>query len=103
MWDSFKMLATLTDDLTSIPAGAGRSAPPLFARHPGDEEDADEVMLVGHNPGLEDLLLAMTGETRRMPTAALACIALDIERWSEVRETGGQLEWLVKPKELAGD
>lgn len=65
------------------------------------EEDADEVMLVGHNPGLEDLLLALTGETRRMPTAALARISLDIERWREVRETGGQLEWLVKPKELS--
>ncbi len=63
-------------------------------------DDAGEVMLVGHNPGLEDLLVSLTGEARRMPTAALARISLDIERWSEVRETGGQLEWLVKPKEL---
>lgn len=67
------------------------------------ETSADEVMLVGHNPGLEDLLLALTGEVRRMPTAALARIALDIERWSDAREVGGQLEWLVNPKELADE
>ena len=67
------------------------------------ETEAFEVMLVGHNPGMEGLLLALTGEVRRMPTAALACVALNVEKWSDVRETGGQLEWLVKPKELAGD
>jgi phosphohistidine phosphatase len=67
------------------------------------EAEATYVMLVGHNPGMEGLLLALTGEVRRMPTAALAHILLDIEKWSDVRETGGQLEWLVKPKDLAGD
>ena len=67
------------------------------------EDAAEEVMLVGHNPGLEELLLALTGEVRRMPTAALARVALDIERWRDAQETGGQLEWLVKPKELADD
>ena len=67
------------------------------------EDAAEDVMLVGHNPGLEDLLLALTGEVRRMPTAALARVALDIERWRDAQETGGQLEWLVKPKELADD
>lgn len=67
------------------------------------EDAADDCMLVGHNPGLEELLLALTGEVRRMPTAALARVALDIERWRDAQETGGQLEWLVKPKELAND
>lgn len=67
------------------------------------ETSAEEVLLVGHNPGMEDLLLTLTGEVRRMPTAALARVALDIERWSDARETGGQLEWLVKPKELTDD
>ena len=44
MWDSFKMLATLTDDLIGVPAGAGRVAPPLLARHPrGGEEEEDEI------------------------------------------------------------
>ncbi len=67
------------------------------------EEKANTVMLVGHNPGLEDLLSSLTGHTEHMPTAALAKIDLDLEQWSEVREQSGRLEWLVKPKELAND
>jgi phosphohistidine phosphatase len=67
------------------------------------EETVGEAMLVGHNPGMEELLMVLTGEARRMPTAALARILLDIEKWSEVREGGATLDWLVKPKELAKD
>jgi phosphohistidine phosphatase len=64
------------------------------------EEGAQELLLVGHNPGLEDLLALLTGEARRMPTAALARILLNVEKWSKVREGSGRLEWHVKPKEL---
>jgi hypothetical protein len=48
------------------------------------EESADEVLLVGHNPGLEELLQDLTGERARMPTAALARIVLHVEKWSEL-------------------
>jgi phosphohistidine phosphatase len=65
------------------------------------EDDKEEVMLVGHNPGFENLLERLTGESERMPTAALALILLDAERWSEAAVKGGGLEWLVKAKELA--
>jgi phosphohistidine phosphatase len=44
------------------------------------EDDKTEVMLVGHNPGFENLLERLTGKTERMPTAALARIALNAER-----------------------
>ncbi len=67
----------------------------------GDEKQ--EVMLVGHNPGFENLLERLTGEPLRVPTAALARIALDADRWNEAGARGGRLEWLVKPKELAKD
>ena len=66
-------------------------------------DSADALMLVGHNPGMEELLELLTGETAQMPTAALACVALDIEKWGKVREGAGRLEWLVRPKELSGD
>lgn len=65
------------------------------------DESAETVLLVGHNPGLEGLLEALTGEVRRMPTAALAHVSLDIERWADVREQSGELVRLVKPKDLA--
>jgi phosphohistidine phosphatase len=66
------------------------------------EDDAGEAMLVGHNPGLEELLERLTGESRRMPTAALARVALDVEKWSRVRDGAGRIELFVRPKELGG-
>jgi phosphohistidine phosphatase len=66
-------------------------------------ESANAVMLVGHNPGMEELLGVLTGETHHMPTAALACIMLDTEKWGKVRERTGRLEWLIRPKDLAED
>lgn len=67
------------------------------------DDHVAQAMIVGHNPGMEELLMILTGETRRMPTAALAFISLNVEKWSEVREGTGRLEWLVKPKELPDD
>ena len=64
------------------------------------DDEAGMVMLVGHNPGFEELLEVLTGEAHKMPTAALACIELNIEKWNKVRADAGRLEWLVKPKEL---
>ncbi len=64
------------------------------------EEESGMVLLVGHNPGMEELLEHLTGEIRRMPTAALAHVSLDIEKWNKVRERAGRLEEHVKPKEL---
>lgn len=63
-------------------------------------ESADALLLVGHNPGLEELLMFLTGEGHGMPTAALAALALDVEKWAKVREQTGRLEWLMRPKEL---
>jgi phosphohistidine phosphatase len=64
------------------------------------EDEANIAMLVGHNPGLEELLATLTGDARSLPTAALLCIELEIEKWSKVKAAAGRLEWLMKPKEL---
>ncbi|MET0623357.1 MAG: histidine phosphatase family protein [Pyrinomonadaceae bacterium] len=66
-------------------------------------ESADALLLVGHNPGMEELLTFLTGEECGMPTAAMACVALDVEKWGKARARAGRLEWLVHPKELAED
>ena len=36
------------------------------------DSDLDTVVLVGHNPGIEELAFALTGEPTSMPTSALA-------------------------------
>ncbi len=76
------------------------SAARLFEIVSQIDEEAGMVMMVGHNPGFEELLEALSGEARSLSTAALACIELDIERWSKVRAGENQLAWLVRPKEL---
>lgn len=63
------------------------------------DEKADSVMLVGHNPGLENLVKILTGEIQAMPTAALAIIDLNIEKWNEVSQECGTLRVLIRPKE----
>ena len=64
------------------------------------DESFGVALLVGHNPGMEDLLETLTGEKQGMPTAALARIILDVEKWSKARERAGRLDWLVRAKEL---
>jgi phosphohistidine phosphatase len=39
-------------------------------------DDVDTVVLVGHNPGIEDLVSLLTGEWAPMPTSALAVITM---------------------------
>ena len=59
------------------------------------------VLVVAHNPGLEEFLALLTGQYDRMPTAALAQIDLAIDRWSELsHDTRGTLHALWRPKEL---
>lgn len=64
------------------------------------EPDATSAMLIGHNPGISELLEFLTNERRHVPTAALAKITLDAEAWRDVREGGGRLELFITPKEL---
>jgi phosphohistidine phosphatase len=72
----------------------------LFEIVAGFEDGINTAMMVGHNPGFEELLAALTGESHRMPTAALACIELKIKKWSDLTGGCGKFKWLVKAKEL---
>ena len=62
------------------------------------------VMVVGHNPTMELLVGYLTGQTRPMPTAALAHIELPIQRWEALNlDTEGTLVNLWTPKTLFTD
>lgn len=64
-------------------------------------EDVDVVMVVGHNPGVEELVEEFSERWERMPTAALAVIHLDVESWADLSsETEGQLVSLWTPREI---
>lgn len=62
------------------------------------------VLVVGHNPGLEDVLEALTGQVERLTTAALAQVALEISGWRELSAAPqGRLVNLWRPHELPDD
>jgi len=71
------------------------------------------LMVVGHNPGLEQLAIALSvqpedeGERarrekleRKFPTAALAVLDFDEPRWSAVMPGKGHLTDFVRPRDL---
>jgi phosphohistidine phosphatase len=64
------------------------------------DEAVESVMIVGHNPGLEELVARLTGARESLPTAALAHVTLPIDRWADLRtSTRGRLAELFRPKE----
>jgi phosphohistidine phosphatase len=80
----------------------------LLARLRRLPRDRAGVLLVGHNPGLHDLAVALaesaTGAHARrlrqgMPTAALACFEA-AEGWAAIDRTGARLVDFITPKAI---
>ncbi|MDY7103576.1 MAG: histidine phosphatase family protein [Actinomycetota bacterium] len=75
-------------------------------REVGDE--SSRVLLIGHNPAIEDLTLTLvgSGDTRlrrrvakKYPTGALATMCFD-GTWADLRGGAGELTAFVRPKDL---
>ena len=67
----------------------------------GTAGGARRVMVVGHNPGLEDLVARLAKRSETLPTAALAEIRLSIRSWKELKtSSSGTLAGLWRPREL---
>jgi len=65
------------------------------------ENNFCSVLLVGHNPGIEELISLLTGSSQHMPTAALAKIRLEgADDWSEISQAKAILELTIKPKDI---
>ena len=61
----------------------------------------ERVLIVAHNPGLEELLYVLTRESARMPTSALAQVSLPVDRWLDMDDDiDGKLVNLWRVKEL---
>jgi phosphohistidine phosphatase len=74
----------------------------------GFAEHHNHALLVGHNPGLEDLLLELVppGSVLRAeaeakyPTATLARLEIAIDRWAQVDGGRAVLTHFVRPRDL---
>lgn len=67
--------------------------------------DAEHIAIVGHNPGLSELVVGLAaGPTAslnfNLPTAAIAQLELEIFWWNQIRWGCGQLILLLPPKPL---
>lgn len=110
------------ETLDAIEAGYGRKLAPEWDRRVylasaatlldvvhGFDDGAARVLLVGHNPGLEDLVLMLVPEgagalrgavEAKYPTATLAEMTFPVDHWADVADGGGTLTRFVRPRDL---
>jgi phosphohistidine phosphatase len=79
-------------------ATAGKLLSEAQSRAP---DSVSRLLLVGHNPGMEDLVEILSGRREAFPTAALAVFEIEISRWRDL-ELGvpTRLRKVYRPKEL---
>ncbi len=63
-------------------------------------DTCERLLVVGHEPTWSQMVRLLSGATAAMPTAAAACIEVNVDNWSQVEPGGGLLLWLVTPKLL---
>jgi phosphohistidine phosphatase len=74
---------------------------------------AEAVMVIGHNPGLEELAAFLAREPVRrkererrgvleekFPTCALAVLDFELDRWRDIQPGEGKLADFVRPRDL---
>ncbi|MGB5076070.1 MAG: histidine phosphatase family protein [Sphingorhabdus sp.] len=76
-----------------------------------DQSDLHKsVLMVGHNPGMEDLVFDIVPDDgtsplrdivyEKFPTGALAQMELDIDSWAEIDRKCGKLTQFIRPRDL---
>jgi len=72
-------------------------------------ESVTAPLLVGHNPGLQELLVELTHDdsdkhrhriSGKFPTAAVAIVRFPAARWSDIEPDSGEIAELIVPKDL---
>ena len=85
----------------------GASATELLTRLGRIDDDVHSVMVIGHNPGLQDLVVILVGDgddeamaavRRKLPTGALVTLSFPALGWN--RLGGAHLESVVRPADL---
>ncbi len=74
------------------------------------EGNPESILMVGHNPGLEDLIFDLVPDNgssplrdlveEKFPTATFAVMELDIGSWPQLNENGARLVHLMRPRDL---
>ncbi|MFA5900451.1 MAG: histidine phosphatase family protein [Hyphomicrobium sp.] len=82
----------------------------VLRKLPPSARKAQTVMIVGHNPGLEDLAEILVGGgdedaqellAEKFPTCALAVLTFDADGWSDIGPGTGKLSHFLTPARLS--
>jgi len=93
-WEQRLYLASVDELIDAVHAAPDRAA---------------SLLLIGHNPGLEQLVLTLVSDSndaargrveQKYPTASLAEISLDVDHWSDVGPGVGSIARFVRPRDL---
>jgi phosphohistidine phosphatase len=86
------------------------SAPSLLDLIQESNDGYDHLMIAGHNPGLEELVLMLVPDDpddlvrdeieEKFPTASLARIHFDVDHWADVAANKGELAHFIRPRDL---
>ena len=108
-WEAMKERAPKTQ-VELVPELYGADATQLLlAIRMASATDPKRLMLVGHNPGMHELALALTGSGEKaarqaladnLPTSGLALFEFAIDDWNDVAFRRGKLILFVSPKLL---
>ena len=99
IYDQRLYLASFDTIVETIEAHAGS----------GDDE-AKAILISGHNPGLQDVLLELVAPGKenalfkeavvKFPTAAYAVLECDIEHWADLKRYCAELVHFARPRDL---
>jgi phosphohistidine phosphatase len=106
-WEAMKESAPAPQvELTPELYGADVSQLLETIRH-ASLSDPKRLMLVGHNPGMHELAIVLTGSgdpagrgalAENLPTSGLVILDFDIDDWTDIALQRGRLELFVSPK-----
>ncbi len=103
---AIKTPAAVTNTRDVYEAGAAKLLDVVRAT----DRDIRTLMIVGHNPGLEDLakrlMKDLGGEPgerlrQKFPTAAMAVLSFDLGDWKDIAVETGSLDRFVTPKSIS--
>ena len=75
----------------------------------GVPDEAERLLLAGHNPGLEEIALRLSRRDEaglrsevevKYPTGSVAQIELPVEHWADVAERSGRIVRFIRPRDL---
>lgn len=86
------------------------SADTIFETVATQAGNSDKVLVVGHNPGLQEVLFELVAPddendlfdeaSRKFPTAAFAVLECDVDSWSDLKEGSAKLVYFARPRDL---